>query len=511
MPNTINRRDFITTSTLAAFAASSELTAAKGAPGAVAAALDENMPALTAVEAVTAIRRGDIRAENYAKTLISRAERLVDLHSYIALNRDRLIESARAIDTSRRRGRRLGRLAGLPLLVKDNIDTQALPTTAGTRSLANNRPGQDALVLTPLFSAGALLMAKMNLHELAAGITSTNAVYGAVRNPYAPKLIPGGSSGGTAAAIAARIAPAGLGTDTGGSMRIPPALCGVVGLRPTVANGRKRYSTQGVVPISHTWDTVGSMGRSVEDVALLDSVITSQTTPRPVTLKGLRLGVPRRYFWENLDGELADVAESALEKLRSAGAVLVDVDMGFVREHNLDAIPLYEIEPDITNYLAAAGGNVSFNDLVSQIASKDVAGLFALAKTIPKTAYDTAIATGRPQLQELYADSFRQHAIAALVFPTTVLPARPINEGGDIGQDTVELNGAQVTTFQTYARNTSPSASVGLPGLTLPAGLTKGGLPVGIEFDGLIYSDRELLGIGMSVETLFGTIPPPKI
>jgi mandelamide amidase len=400
----INRREFMETSALAALAAGGELASTTTAFGAAIAASDENMPALTAVDAIAAIRQGEIGAENYARALLSRAERFVDLHTYIALNRDGLMESARAVDMARKKGQRLGRLAGLPLLVKDNIDTRGLPTTAGTTSLANNRPKQDAPVLRPLFSAGALLMAKMNLHELAAGITSTNAVYGAVRNPYDPKLIPGGSSGGTAAGIAAHIAPAGLGSDTGGSMRIPPALCGVVGLRPTVADGRKRYSTKGVVPISHTWDTVGPMGRTVGDVALLDSVISNQPAPRPITLKGLRLGVPRAFFWENLDSELADVAQSALERLRSAGAVLVEVDMSYVRDHNLDAVPLYEIEGDIKNYLAAAGGNISFGDLVSQIASKDVAGLFAVAKTIPKAAYDAAKTTGRPQLQKSYAD-----------------------------------------------------------------------------------------------------------
>lgn len=410
-----------------------------------------------------------------------------------------------------RGGGRLGRLAGLPLLVKDNIDTKALPTTAGTKSLANNRPSQDAPVLRPLFSAGALLMAKMNMHELATGITSTNAAYGAVRNPYDPKMIPGGSSGGTAAAIAARIAPVGLGTDTGGSMRIPPALCGVVGLRPTVGNGRKRYSDRGIVPISNTWDTAGPMGRTVRDVALLDSVITDQPTMRPVALRGLGLGVPRGFFWENLDPELADVAQSALRRLKDAGAVLVDVEISDVGGHSEPAIPLYELGPNLTKYLAAAGGNISFDSLISQIASKDVADLFAQSRTTPKAAYDAAMMTVRPQVQKTYADCFREHAIAALVFPTTVLPARPINEGGDTGQDTVELNGNRVPTFPTYFHNTAPASVAGLPGLTLPAGLTKAGLPVGIEFDGPVYSDRALLAIGLSAEMLFGAIPSPKI
>ena len=514
MAGNMNRRDFLKITTFTAAAVSSKVVGGDTVLDALAVASDDRLVSLTAVEAVTAIRRGEISAEDYAKVLLTRAERQKDLNAYITLNRDGLLESAQAIDAERKKGRHLGPLAGLPLLVKDNIDTKTLPATAGCKGLAENRPKQDAPVLKQLLANGALLMAKMNMHELALGITSTNATYGAVRNPYDRRMIAGGSSGGTGAGIAARMAPVGLGSDTGGSVRIPAALCGVVGLRPSVGNGDKRYSAQGVIPLSHTRDTVGPMGRTVMDVALLDSVITGQPMPQPVPLKGLRLGVPGTPFWEELDSELAQSAESALARLKAAGTVLVDVNLGPVRDLDKNSgrpIVLYEFGLDLGAYLAAAGDSITVNDVLQHVASKDVAGLLAVANTIQRGVYDTAINVLRPQLQKLYADCFVQHAVAAIVFPTTPLPARPINENGDTGQDTVELNGRRVPTFPTYNRNTSPDSNAGLPGLSVPIGMTRAGLPVGLEFDGPVNTDRALLGIGMSVENEFGTLPPPEV
>jgi indoleacetamide hydrolase len=504
----INRRDLLRGAALAAGAA----TISAGQSGAAVRANDAL--ALTATEAVAAIRRGDITAEAYAKALLARAEAFKHLNAYIVLNRSGLLAAARAIDVERRKGGLLGRLAGLPLLVKDNIDTKGLPTTAGTKGLADNRPKREAPALAPLLAAGAAVMAKMNMHELAFGITSTNSAFGFAENPYDATTIPGGSSGGTAAGIAARMAPAGLGTDTGGSVRIPPALCGVVGLRPSVGNGHKRYPSRGVVPISHTRDTVGPMGRTVADVAMLDAVITGEQEYAPAKLAGLRLGVPRGYFWEDLDPELGAVMDAALAKLRDKGVVLVEADLAGIGELNGKLsfpIALYEVGPDLRAYLKSEGGAITFEQIEGQIASKDVAGAFGAAKTIPKEAYETAINTYRPQLQKLYADYFAQQKVAAVLFPTTPLPARPINKEGDTGKDTVELNGKQVPTFQTYIRNTDPGSNAGIPGLSLPVGLTSSGLPVGLELDGPVNSDRRLLAIGLSMERLFGRLPPPKL
>jgi indoleacetamide hydrolase len=504
----MTRRDFTMTTGAAVAVASGALLSH------TAEAAQPALQGLTASEAVGAIARGELSVEAYAGALLARAEALKDLNACIALNRDGLLEGARAIDVMRRNGQKLGRLAGLPLLVKDNIDTKGVPTTAGCKGLAGNIPKVDAPVLSPMLQSGALLMAKTNMHELAFGITSTNAAYGAVKNPYNTTMIPGGSSGGTAAGIAARMSPAGLGSDTGGSVRIPPALCGIVGLRPSVGDGNKRYPDRGVVPISHTRDTVGPMARTVADVALLDSVITGDMAPQPADLKGVRIGLPRGYFWEGLDAELEQVMSVALARLRAAGVVFIEADLGGIGDINNKIsfpIALYEVGPDLTAYLAAEGGGNSFDSVVASITSKDVAGAFASAKTIPQEVYEAAIKTGRPQLQKLYADYFQANGVDAVLFPTTPLPARPINIGGDTGKDTVELNGKEVPTFPTYIRNTDPGSNAGIPGLSLPAGLTKSGLPVGLELDGPVGSDRRLLALGMTIETEFGLLPPPNI
>src|SRR6185369_16148616 len=247
----------------------------------------------------------------------------------ISIDREGALAQARKVDEMRAANATLPVLAGLPIVVKDNINTRDLPTTGGTAALRGVRPTANAPTLQKLIDAGAIVIAKANLHELAFGITSTNltSFAGPVKNPYDRSRIPGGSSGGTAAAIAARIVPAGLGTDAGGSTRIPAALCGIVGLRPSVGNGGadRRYDGAGVVPISHTRDTVGPMGRTVGDVALLDAIITTEPPIfAAASLSGLRIGIPA-LFWAGLDPQVAEVMSQARARLTSAGVTFVEV------------------------------------------------------------------------------------------------------------------------------------------------------------------------------------------
>ena len=190
---------------------------------------------LTAVQAVGAMRRGDITAEQYAQFCLMRAEALKDLNAFITLDAERVLEAARKADRLRASGAALGALHGLPLAVKDNIDTAGVPTTAGTPALRDHRPRADAPIMTALYGAGALLLGKTNMHELAFGYTTNNGAFGAARNPYDQSRIPGGSSGGTAVAVAGRITPAGLGTDTVGSVRVP---CAAVRHRRAAAHVR---------------------------------------------------------------------------------------------------------------------------------------------------------------------------------------------------------------------------------------------------------------------------------
>ena len=229
----------------------------------------------TAAEIVASIRDKKMTAVGAVRAALERAEQLKDLNAFIILNKDAALAAAAQVDA----GQKTGVLAGLPIVVKDNINTADMPTSGGTPALQHARPTKNAPSLQKLLDAGAIVIGKTNMHELAFGITSTNlsSFAGPVKNPYDTTRIPGGSSGGTSAAIAARIVACGLGSDTGGSTRVPAALTGTVGLRPSVGNGgaQRRYHDDNlVVPISHTRDTVGPMGRTVADVALLDSVIT---------------------------------------------------------------------------------------------------------------------------------------------------------------------------------------------------------------------------------------------
>ena len=322
---------------------------------------------LTTKDAAARIARGDMTAESYATALAGQAARVASLDIFIAEDREAMLAGARAIDQRRQAGEKLGPLAGIPLLVKDNIDTASLPTTAGTPALAHNRPMHDAAVLGRLLGAGALLFGKTNMDELAGGATSDNAAFGAVRNPYAPDRIPGGSSGGTAAGIAARVTTAGLGTDTGGSSRIPASLCGVVGFRPTVG----RYPGGGHVPSSHTRDVIAPMARTVAGIAIMDHVISGEpgATARP--LRGLRLGLPKTYFWSGLDPETEAVAQDAVRRMRAAGVEFVDVDLPGLPELLAQIAPIlaYEAISDLRSYLQQQRSPTTVEQVVAGIKS----------------------------------------------------------------------------------------------------------------------------------------------
>jgi Asp-tRNA(Asn)/Glu-tRNA(Gln) amidotransferase A subunit family amidase len=462
---------------------------------------------LTISEASAALRRGDISAEAYADALIAKAEQAAALNAFIHHDPVQVRVDARAADAARARSPSTrGALHGVPLALKDNLDTAAMPTTGGTPGLRGHRPARNAEVVQKLLDAGAIVLGKTNLHELAYGITNNNAAFGPARNPYDPTRIPGASSGGVGVAVAARMAPGGIGSDTGGSVRIPAALCGIVGLRPTTG----RWPQAGIVPISHTRDTAGPMTRSVADCELLDAVVTGSQAGAPVSLRGLRLGVPRAHFWENLDAEVARLMESVLATLKDAGAVLVEADVRDVGRLDNEAgfpIALYETVVDLDAYLAAHASPMRYRELVAQCASPDVAGLLQSLHgegAIPEAAYRHALTTLRPQLQAAYRDHFKRHDVVALVFPTTPLPAAPIGE-----DETVELNGTRVPTFPTFIHNASPGSVAGIPGISLPAAMTRAGLPLGIELDGPEASDARLLAVARAVEAILPKMPPP--
>jgi mandelamide amidase len=474
-----------------------------------AGASAQDLTELSATEAAARIRAGTLRSEDLVRALVDVVERKQDLNAFITFDRERALTAARRADRLGARKSFAGRLHGVPIVVKDNIHVAGLPSSAGTPGLRAFVPARNAPVAEKLIRAGAIVLGKTNLHELAFGITSNNAAFGPARNAYDASRIAGGSSGGTGSAIAARMAPAGLGSDTGGSVRIPAALNGISGLRPTLG----RYSQEGITPIAHTRDTAGPMAREVVDLVLLDTIITgARDNVTAAPLPGLRVGVYREGFWKNLDAETERLAIAALDRLREAGVEVVEVDMPGLAELNGKVsfpVALYEAGVDLPRYLRRHRIALDLRGLADRIASPDVQGLFASAivpgakDAIPEQVYREALAT-RPALQRLYAETFRTHRLAALVFPTTPLPAAPIGD-----DQTTKLNGADVPTFATFIRNTDPGSNAGIPGLTVPIGRTEAGLPVGLELDGPAGSDRRLLAIGLALEALFGRLPAP--
>lgn len=487
----------------AACAAVLSLLGSTGAAG-------EDLTQLTVTQAAQLIKEGRITSEQLTRALLAKISANAHLNAFITVNEDGAIRAAQAADEARRRDpAHFGPLHGVPLVVKDNIHVAGIRNSAGTPGLRNFVPDANAPVVQALIDAGAIVIGKTNMHELAFGITSNNAGFGPVRNPYDQTRIPGGSSGGNGAAIAARLAPGGIGTDTGGSVRIPAALNGIVALRPTI----HRYSQAGITPISHTRDTAGPMARAVADLALLDSVITGEWRQvETIAPRRIRLGIVSEMF-QDIDQETLQLVNRALGKLRAAGVEVVQVQAsGFLDLDNQSGFPiaLFEATQDIGAYLSTYHTGLTLTQLAAQIASPDVKSVFdtflvpGAPGAIPQAVYESAVSVVRPQLQRLYADTLKNNRLDALVFPTTPLPAAPI--GADA---TVNLNGNAVPTFQTFIRNTDPGSVAGVPGISLPVALTSGRLPVGIEIDGAAGSDRHLLGVALTLEKILGALPAP--
>jgi mandelamide amidase len=289
-----------------------------------------------------------------------------------------------------------------------------------------------------------------------------------------------------------------------------------VGFRPSVGNGgpERRYDGAGVLPISHTRDTIGPMARTVADVALLDAVVTGAAPVDVADLTGVRIGLPAS-LWESLDPEVGAVTHAACGKLTRAGVVLVDVDVVGLRaldEALSFPIGLHEPLADIPAYLAASGiDGVTLGDIAAQAASPDVQYTLAVVTAgVFGALYADAVDVKRPALQALYARYFAEHHLDALLFPTTPLPAVPIDLERGSGFVSID-GGLPIDTFSAFVRNTAPGSNAGIPGLALHAGMSATGLPVGVELDGPLGSDRRLLAIGMAIEAVLGRAPAPAL
>jgi mandelamide amidase len=458
---------------------------------------------------VKALTRGEVTAERYATALLQQCRAGASLNAFISLKPERVLEAARACDLKRRTGATLGPLHGLPIPIKDSVNTRDLPTTGGTPALRHFQPAADAPIVQTLRNAGAIVLGKTNLHELSYGYTSNNHAYGTIHNPYDVTRIPGGSSGGTGAAVSYRMAPLGLAEDTEGSIRVPAALCGIAGFRPTTG----RYPTKGAVPITPLFDQVGPHARSVADLLLFDTVATGDSSPAPrAALKGVRLGVVRKFWYVDLDPEVERITEAALKRLTRAGAELIEGDLpelAHLISVTTDQIQNHDVKASLTRYLAEFNTGITFDTLLAQ-ASPDVRQMIETALPngrdfVPDAQYRDAVDVQLPALRSLYRNYFARTGAAAIVFPTTILPAPLIGE-----EDMeVEVRGRKMPLDEAMSRNIAPGSTAGLPGLVLPAGMSAAGMPVALEFDGPAGSDRALLQLGLAIEEVLGKLPPP--
>ncbi len=476
------------------------------------------------LEAVHQIRTGSITAEHYAAQLLKRHRETSALNAFITLYENRVLESARAVDVARSQNKSLGPLAGLPVAVKDNINVAGYPTTAGVSVLRDYYPTTSARVVENLIAKGAIVLGKANLDELGREFTNSNQVYGFAHNPYDTTRVPGGGAGGTAVAISARVTPAGLGSDTAGSARIPASYCAISGFRPSTS-GRFRGWTMaswtvsgledGLVPISFAVSTPAPMGRTVSDVALLHAAATGTTIAVRQSHRGARIGVPRAFFWEDLEPEVAQVCERALQKLRAAGATLVEVNLG---QWAKDAAPVFfgvatlHGMKDLGDFLSWHHAPATLQDVIGHTLNKDIRARTQNILEHPVTPEQgEEFVKARIKLAIQFEELLKTQQLAGIIYPTVPILPPPIRPQGDNITDTIDLNGQQINQFVISLRNTSSASVIGVPALSLPVGLSSKGLPVGLSLAGPSDGDTRLLGLALSLEDVFGRMPPPRL
>ncbi len=386
-----------------------------------------------------------------------------------------------------------GELASVPYAVKDNIDVRGLPTTGGTPALEGHHPRVDASLVRALRDAGAVAIGKANLHELAFGLTSDNGRFGPARNPRNPKLVSGGSSGGSAAAVAAGTVPFALGTDTGASVTTPSGYCGVVGFRPSTG----RYAGDGLLHLTWSRDSIGTHANTVADIRLLDGVITrTSVDPGEPEPRALTIGLPPGFF-DDVDPEVAAAADAAVEALRAAGVRFVPV--GVPGAFDLAAagfsMVFYEVPINFKAYLGNSEPpyqGLTIPGIRDTVASPDVQAMFQLMTDQPITddAYERDAGV-RNELRRRYQATFADHRLDAILYPTT--PNLPPEFGTS---DKIMLNGTERDMFPVATRQVAPGGLAGAPQLTLPLSRRDTATPIAVTIEGGIGTDDRLLAIG---------------
>lgn len=466
-------------------------------------------------------RKRKLSPVELTKLMLARIERLnPKLNAYITVTAELALAQAKKAETElyaprgRKGHRDRGPLHGVPISLKDNIYTKDIRTTAGSKILKEFVPKEDAAVTAQLTHAGAILLGKTNLHEFAYGVTTNNPHFGPTHNPWDLSRIPGGSSGGSAAAVAAGLCYGSIGTDTGGSIRIPSALCGIVGLKPNY----RRVSTGGVVPLSKQLDHVGPLARSVVDAALLLRAITPgnyidgtglkalipfefrgvneirQKPPRP-----LHIGIPQDYFWDRIDSEVREIQWRAVEEARSHGI--------FVHEFRCTAVETWT-EPSTHIALADATAfhqQSGWFPARSAEYGEDVRARLEMGLEVRATDYLRALE--RRQMAWLYLAHTREPTgfVDALAVPGNPVAA-PL-----IGEEEITIAGKSEPVRAALLRLHRPANFAEVPSISVPCGFTSAGLPVGLQLIGMCWTEKNLLRIAHAFERAHPPVHHPQL
>lgn len=449
----------------------------------------------TIAEVAVRLRQRKLSPVDLAQDALARIEELNPrLNAFITVTAERALRDAKTAEREIRQGKYRGVLHGIPISLKDNIWTRGVQTTAGSKILREFIPPVDADVAMRLWKAGAVLIGKTNLHEFAYGITTENPHYGSTKNPWDTSRIAGGSSGGSAASLAAGIGFGSIGTDTGGSIRIPAALCGIAGLKPTFG----RVSCAGIVPLAVTLDHAGPLTRNVTDIAILLDIIKQTDEPeghfrRALQSRGkakkacakVRLGWPRDYFFSSIDEGVKRAVEKAAKQFEKMGARIIEISLPHAEDLT---------EPSIQIALAEAREyheSQSYFPARAEDYGEDVRQLLEMGNAIRAVDYLKA-----QQVRERVREDFRAAFVQvdAIIAPTTPFAAPRLGEQTvQIGRETESVRGALV-------RMNRPANFTGFPVISIPCGFTRDRLPIGMALHGPEWGEEKLLKIAYAYE-----------
>jgi aspartyl-tRNA(Asn)/glutamyl-tRNA(Gln) amidotransferase subunit A len=440
-------------------------------------------PSMTIAEFGRRLRAGEITCESTTQHFLNLAHTTgKELNAFISIMEDEALWQARELDRELAAGRDRGALHGVPITIKDLLDIRGTATTAAYRVREGHVAARDCEAVAHLRRAGAIFLGKTNLHEFAFGTTNEDSAFGAARNPHDRERTPGGSSGGSAAALAGGIGLATIGTDTGGSIRIPAAACGLVGLKPTLGE----VSTEGVVPLSRTMDHVGPLTLDVTDACLVHHALLGDPAvapPAAMPLSGLRLAIPRPYFFDVLDDEVRAAFDAAIDRLRAHGAHVDEIAIAHAKD--IASIYLHLVLSDAAAYHAHTLDTVP-DRYTAPVRIRLEMGRYLLAED-----YVRALA-GREVLTREVDAALGQHD--AIVLPTLAVPA-PL-----LGASSVEIGGRSEPVRNVMLRLTQLFDVTGHPAISLPSGRTRAGLPCSFQLVGARHQTDALLRVALACE-----------